>query len=124
VAASVRRLSLHAVLYKNYALDGEFFEIEGRVIRCQYNSDITIKYAYRPDESTWPQRFKRIIVERLEAVFLRVTERHSEAAKRDQDADIKTKISRHTEARQRSNRPLGDGTIAQARLGGRYRRSV
>lgn len=115
-------IELMAVLYKGVELDGEFFEIEGQIVRCAYNSNITFKYQYRPDEFEWPQRFRRIIVQRLEALFLRVTERHTEAAGRDQDTAIKTIVARHTESRQRRNRPLGDGTLAQARMGQRPRR--
>lgn len=115
-------IELMAVLYKGIELDGEFFEIEGRTVRCVYNSDITFKYQYRPDESIWPMRFRRIIVQRLEALFLRVTERHTEAEARDEATHVKTIIARHTESRQRKNRPLGDGTIAQARMSQRSRR--
>jgi hypothetical protein len=115
-------IELMAVLYKGIELDGEFFELEGRIVRCAYNSDITFKYQYRPDESLWPQRFRRIITQRLEALFLRVSERHNEADNRDKSTDIKTMVAKHTESRQRRNRPLGDGTIAQARMGQRPRR--
>lgn len=116
-------IEVQAVLYKGIALEGEDYELEGRNIRTRYNSDITVKFTYRADEAVWPQRFRRIIVQRLEALFLRVTERHSEAAARDQDTGVKTIIARHTEARQRKNRPTGDGTLVQARFGQRPRRS-
>jgi len=112
-----------SVLYNGRDLDGEYYQIEGRKVRTQYDADVTIKYVYRPDESEWPKRFQRIVSQRLEALFLRVTERHSEAARRDEDTSIKTMIARHTEARQQRNRPLGDGTLVQARFGSRRRRS-
>lgn len=115
-------LALTAVKNRSTVLDGEYFEQSGRIFRTAYNANISIDYIFRPDESVWPARFRRIIIQRLEALFLRVTERHSEAAGRDQSTDIKTMVAKHTEARQSRNRPLGDGTIAQARMGGRRRR--
>lgn len=107
---------IQAVLHCGRPLDGEFYQIEGEVIRCAFNSNITIKYSFRPSEDVWPQRFQRIIVQRLEAIFLRVVERYSEAQERDEDTAVRTQIAKHTEARQQRNRPLGPGTIAQARL--------
>lgn len=116
-------LATQVVLYKGVVLDGEFYDIQTGVMRCPYNSDIKVKYTYRPDEQYWPRKFRRIIADRLEALFLRVTERHSEAGAVDQRADMKTMIARHSESRQGRNRPLGDGTIIQARFGQRRRRS-
>lgn len=115
-------IEVMSVLYKNVELDGEFYEIEGRTVRCAFNSDIAIKYQYRPPEEIWPQRFRRIISGRLTALFLRVSERHTEADAMDENTEVRAKVAKHTETRQRRNRPLGDGTLAQARMGQRPRR--
>jgi hypothetical protein len=115
-------LTAKAVLYNGQVLDGEFFDFEGSVVRCSYGSNISARYIFRPVDSAWPRRFRRIVAQRLEALFLRVTERHSEASGRDQDTSIKTMIARHTESSQRRNRPLGDGTLVNARRGLRRRR--
>lgn len=109
------------VLYRNVPLKGEHYDIEGSVVRCRYNTAITFQYRIRPDEEIWPERFQNIIVQRLEALFLRVLERVQDAAVRDQDTEFKTKRAKHAEARQRLNRPLADGSIVDARLG-RFRR--
>lgn len=109
------------VLYRNVPLKGEHYDIEGNVVRCRYNTAITFQYRIRPDEEIWPERFQNIIVQRLEALFLRVLERVQDAAVRDQDTEFKTKRAKHAEARQRLNRPLADGSIVDARLG-RFRR--
>ena len=109
------------VLYRNFPFKGEHYDIEGSVVRCRYNTAITFQYRIRPDEEIWPERFQNIIVQRLEALFLRVLERVQDAAVRDQDTEFKTKRAKHAEARQRLNRPLADGSIVDARLG-RFRR--
>lgn len=117
-------LAIQAVLYKGRVIeDGESFDIQGSVIRTPVNTDIKVRYSFRPDEATWPQRFRRIIVGRLEALFLRTTERHNEAEGRDEATDKKSLVAKHTEARQRPNRPVGAGSVALARVGcGRRRR--
>lgn len=115
-------LSVISVLYLGIDLQGENFEIEGRTVRCFYNTDVTVKYAYRVDETLWTFKFRRIIIMRLESVFLRVSERHTEAAERDKSTERVSTIARHRDAKQRSNRPIGDGSIIEARMGMRRRR--
>lgn len=115
-------LSVISVLYLGVDLEGDQFEIEGRVIRCFYNTDVTVKYTRRVDESTWTYKFRRIIVMRLESVFLRVSERHNEAEERDKSTERTSTIARHRDAKQRSNRPINDGSIIEARMGMRRRR--
>lgn len=116
------KLSILSVLYKGVVLLGDLYEIEGAVIRCYYNTDVTVKYIYRADESVWSFPFRKIIRQRLEALFLRVTERHNEADGRDVATERSSTIARHADARQRSNRPIHDGSIIQARFGMRRRR--
>lgn len=115
-------LSVQSILYRGVVLDGEFYEIEGQVVRAAYNTEISAKYVYRALEALWPQRFRRIIYQRLEALFLRVSERHTQAATRESDTEVRKAIARHTESRQRVNRPVGEGSLAQARMGRRTRR--
>lgn len=115
-------LEILSVLYLGIELEGDKFEIEGDVIRCFFNTDVTVKYTYRPPEERWTRRFRRIIVQRLESLFLRVTERHNEADGRDKDTERVSIIARHADSRQRKNRPLGDGSLVQARQGLRRRR--
>ncbi len=116
-------IAVQSVKYKRVVMDGEYYEIQGNVVRTIVNSDVLVNYSFRPPESTWPQRFCRIITGRLEALFLRTTERHNEAEGRDEATDKKTLIAKHAEARQRPNRPIGSGSVAEARVGcGRRRR--
>lgn len=116
-------VSVQSVKYKRAVMGGEYYDIQGQVLRTVVNSDVLVNYSFRPDEAVWPQRFRRLIAQRLEALFLRVTERHNEAEGRDEDADKKAQIARHADTRQRPNRPLGSGSIAESRVGcGRRRR--
>jgi hypothetical protein len=115
-------LKVMSVLYKGQDLDGEFYQIEGNVVRTAYNTDITVKHLYWPAESLWPARFKSIVRGRLKALFMGVSERHAEAEATEQRTDMKSKIAKHTEAGQQRNRPLGDGTLVDARMGRRRRR--
>lgn len=115
-------IEVQAVLFRGRALEGEDYDIQGRVIRTRFNANITVKYTYRPNEEVWPRRFCRIIVQRLEALFLRSTERFSEATERDEDTALRSQVARHTESRQRNNTPLNMGSIAEARMGRRSRR--
>lgn len=115
-------LSVRSVLFEGWDLQGDKFEIEGRVIRTAYNESVTVKYVYRPDESFWTYKFRRIIIMRLESVFLRVSERHNEAEEHDKSTERRSVIARHADARQRSNRPINPGSIIEARFGQRHRR--
>lgn len=115
-------LSLLSILHCGCILQGENYEIVGTTVRTCYNTDITARYIYRADETLWPQRFRRIIYQRLEALFLRVSERHTQAATRESDTEARKSIARHTESRQRVNRPVGEGSLAEARMGRRTRR--
>lgn len=115
-------IQITSVLYTGIDLMGDKFEIEGRTVRCYFNTDITIKYIYRADETVWTFKFRRIIIMRLESVFLRVSERHNEAEEHDKSTEKRSVIARHADARQRSNRPLNDGSIIEARMGMRRRR--
>lgn len=116
-------IEVQSVKYKRVLMDGEYFDIQGKVLRTVVNSDVLVNYSFRPDEATWPQRFCRLIVGRLEALFLKTTERHNEAEGVSENTDRKSLIAKHTEARQRPNRPLGSGSVAEARVGcGRRRR--
>lgn len=115
-------LASRSVLFEGWDLLGDKFEIEGRVIRTAYNESVTVKYIYRPDEALWTYKFRRIIIMRLESVFLRVSERHNEAEEHDKSTERRSVIARHADARQRSNRPINDGSIIEARMGQRRRR--
>lgn len=115
-------LKVMSVLYKGDDLDGEFYQIEENFVRTAYNTDITVKYLFRAAEAAWPARFKSIIRGRLKALFMGVSERHAEAEVTEQRTDMKSKIAKHTEAGQQRNRPLGDGTLVDARMGRRRRR--
>lgn len=113
--------TLQAVMFKDFPLDGADFEIDGRVIRCRYNTDVTIKYLFRADESVWPDRFRTIIVRGLQAIMLRRNEDHGVAAQIEEGTEIKKIVAKHAESGQRRNRPLGDGTVVQRRRGQIFR---
>lgn len=115
-------LKVRDVLVDGKSVDAEKWDIEENIIRTCYDSDITARCVFRPAENRWPARFRRIVIQRLEALFLRVTERHSEANSRDAATDIKTVISRHTDAAQKPGRPIAQGSIIDARRGLRRRR--
>jgi hypothetical protein len=110
-------LSIVAVEYMGWTLEGDKFELENGFVRCYYNSNITFRYIFRAPEATWNPQFRRIIEQRLEALFLRVTERFSAADGRDASTERKSQIARHTDAMQRRNRPVGGGSIVEARRG-------
>lgn len=116
-------IAVQSVKYKRVTMDGEYYDLQGTVLRTVVNSDVLVNYTFRPAESLWPQRFCRVIVGRLEAIFLKTTERHNEAEGVDEATDKKSLIAKHAESRQRPNRPLGSGSVAEARVGcGRRRR--
>lgn len=96
-------------------LDGDTFDIRDQSAFTLFGANITMLYRVRADESVWPERFARIIVYRLASVFMRATERHSEAAAIDSDTARKSMIARHTEARQRKSRTMGEGSIVARR---------
>lgn len=115
-------MTVVSVLRSGFPLDSELFEREEDFIRCAFNSGISLKYIIRAPEEKWSGAFRRIIVGRLKALFLDVTERASAAAITEQATDTKGIVFRHTDASQRRNRPVGDGSIVQARQGLRRRR--
>lgn len=115
-------LTLRALLRCGKELEGADFAIEGGVVRtgCWLGSTdgvLAARYIWNVPEAKWPARFRRIIVQRLEAVFLRATERHNEAEARDQSTEVRTIKARYAEASQRRNRPINGGTIVDARRG-------
>lgn len=112
-------LTIQSVLHCGTVLGGDDYRIDGRIIRSRYDSDITLQYLWRAGEDVWPFRFQRIIIQRLEAAFLRSTERHSAADDRDMDTVAKRTIAKHTESGQRKNRSIGDGSIVERRRGWR-----
>lgn len=116
-------LCVVAPFYLGRVIDAEFFEIEGTVLRTRYNADVTLQYIWRPAEDRWTMRFRRIIEQRLEALFLRVTERFSAADARDKNTEFKAAVARHTDSAQRHGRPIAPGSIVQARLGARRYRA-
>lgn len=110
-------LKVLAVLYNGYELDGEDFAKEGAVIRTAYNTDIKVRYAWRPDEEAWSASFCKLVSQRLEAVLLRSREDRSGAMARDRQTDSDAIVAKHADSTQRRNRPLGAGRIADRRRG-------
>lgn len=110
-------LVILAPLYNASVIDAEGFTIEGDVVRTRYNSSISLRYIWSAPEEKWTSRFRRIVEQRLEALFLRVTERHNQADGRDANTDMKAARARHTDAVQQHSRPLGGGSIVAARQG-------
>lgn len=115
-------LVVSSALYLGVVMAGERYEIEGKILRSYYNSDMTLRYIWRAPEEMWTSRFKRIVEQRLEALFLRVTERFTQADQRDKNTEFKASVARHTDSGQRSGRPLSGGSIVEARQGFRRRR--
>lgn len=110
-------LKLLGVLYNGSELDGLRYAVEGRTVRVSYDTDVTFRILHRPEEELWPQRFRRIIVRRLLATFLRALEQHREARETDDDTTTKTIIARHAEATQSRNFSGQDGSIVERRRG-------
>lgn len=115
-------LKVIGVLYNGQSLDSAYYDIEGRVVRAYYDSDITLRYVYRAPEDIWDAEFQEIIEQRLEALFLRVTERFTAADNRDIATEGLARVARHSDTSQRASRPVGEGSIIQARRGLRPRR--
>lgn len=114
-------LTLRAVLYCGKELDGDCFSIEGRIVRTAFNTGITLRYIWNVAEDQWPSRFRRTIERRMRAVFYSATERFNEAEATDEGTQVQTKLARYAEAGQRRNRPIGGGSIVDARRRGTQR---
>lgn len=110
-------MTLQAVLHCGRVLDGDLYRLDGRTIRTRHDCNISLQYLWRPPEDIWPARFDRIIIQRLEAAFLRSTERHAAADNRDMDTIGKRLVAKHTESGQRKSRSMGPGSIVERRRG-------
>lgn len=110
-------LGIVGVHYNDMPLDGVAFEIEGGYVWTAFDTNVTFLYKIRPDESVWPRKFSQIIVDELTAIFMRGTERHSEAQSILANAARRRVINRNSEARQRHNRPMGEGSLVNRRRG-------
>ena len=110
-------LTIVNVLHFAVPMDGEDYEVEGAIIRCRFNTDVTVRYIRRVAEEFFTYAFRRIIVTRLEAIMLRFLEENDRGDDRDRAAEIKSVIARHRDAKQRGNRPIAPGSLALARFG-------
>jgi hypothetical protein len=108
---------LLTVLYANEPLNGADYAIEGRKVRARYDTNISFRIAWRPDEELWPERFCNIVVMRLKAIFQSALEKHDDAHDTDKRADVKTVIARHSESFQSRNVPQQPGSIIDRRRG-------
>lgn len=108
-------LGVVSLSYLDTPLDGDTFDIRDDSAFTLFGTDVTMLYKTRALEADWPRRFSRIIVFRLASIFMRATERHSEAAELDNETGRKSLIARHSEARQRKSRTMGDGSIVNRR---------
>jgi hypothetical protein len=111
-------LGIVGVRWMDQPLEGRHFRIEGNGVWTRWNSGITFLYKTRPGEQMWPRRFSDIIVDRLTAIAMQLTERHSEAQTVLGNAERNRIRASHAESRQRHNRPIGQGSIVNRRRGG------
>lgn len=104
----------------NVEVDGYPIEYRRRGARIytNQNEDVFADYAARVAEDEWPHDFKKGIITRMEAVFLRgLDEKDAEAEARDSRADFELIQARNEDAKNQTPRDRRSSRLVNIRRG-------